>query len=43
MENYDNSMLWKIGNHIGRTLKLDTTTFLGTRGNYARVRVQVGI
>ncbi|KAJ6901414.1 hypothetical protein NC651_019240 [Populus alba x Populus x berolinensis] len=30
------SVLWKIGNHIGRTLKIDRTTSKGTRGNYAR-------
>ena len=43
MEYYDSSVLWKIGNHIGRTLKIDRTTSIGTRGNYARLCVEVDL
>lgn len=31
------------GNHIGRTLKIDRTTSIGTRGNYARSCVEVDL
>jgi hypothetical protein len=34
MEYYDNGVLWKIKNHIRRTLKIDKTTAIGTQGNY---------
>jgi hypothetical protein len=34
MEYYDNGVLWKIENHIRRTLKIDKTTAIGTQGNY---------
>ncbi|KAG6745778.1 hypothetical protein POTOM_050285 [Populus tomentosa] len=43
MEYYDISVLWKIGNHIDRNLKIDRTTSIGTRGNYARICVEVDL
>ncbi|KAF9665963.1 hypothetical protein SADUNF_Sadunf16G0179700 [Salix dunnii] len=32
---YDNVILWKIRNHIRRTLMNDKIIFLSSRGNYA--------
>lgn len=43
MEYYDISVLWKIGNHIDRNLKIDRATSIGTRGNYARICVEVDL
>ncbi|KAJ6924552.1 hypothetical protein NC652_017734 [Populus alba x Populus x berolinensis] len=43
MEYYDTAVLWKIGNHIGKTLKVDRTTSVGMRGNYARICVEVDL
>ena len=43
MEYYDNTVLWKIGNHIGKTLKVDRTTSVRMRGNYARICVEVDL
>ena len=43
MEYYDNTVLWKIGNHIGKTLKVDRTTSVHIRGNYARICVEVDL
>uniref|UniRef100_A0A6N2N999 DUF4283 domain-containing protein n=1 Tax=Salix viminalis TaxID=40686 RepID=A0A6N2N999_SALVM len=40
LEYYDSSILWKIGNKIGKTLKVDRTTSVGTRGNFARICVE---
>jgi hypothetical protein len=43
MEYYDNSVLWIIGNKIGKTLKVDRATSIGMRGNYARICVEVDL
>ncbi|KAG5225528.1 receptor protein [Salix suchowensis] len=43
LEYYDTSVLWKIGNKIGKTLKVDRTTSVGTRGNFARLCVEVDL
>jgi hypothetical protein len=43
LEYYDTSVLWKIGNKIGKTLKMDRTTSVGTRGNFARLCVEVDL
>jgi len=40
---YDNSVLWTIGNKIGKTLKVDRATSIGMRGNYARICVEVDL
>ncbi|KAJ6964798.1 hypothetical protein NC652_002892 [Populus alba x Populus x berolinensis] len=43
MEYYDNSVLWTIGNKIGKTLKVNKATSIGMRGNYARICVEVDL
>ena len=43
MEYYDNGVLWKIKNHIRRTLKIDKTTAIGTQGNYEWICVEVDL
>ncbi|XP_011048782.1 PREDICTED: uncharacterized protein LOC105142718 [Populus euphratica] len=43
MEYYDTSVLWRIGDHIGKTLKVDRTSSVGTRGNCARICVEVDL
>lgn len=43
LEYYDTSVLWKIGNKIGKTLKIDRTTSVGMRGNFARLCVEVDL
>jgi hypothetical protein len=36
-------VLWKIKNHIRRTLKIDKTTAIGTQGNYEWICVEVDL
>ncbi|KAG6792984.1 hypothetical protein POTOM_002151 [Populus tomentosa] len=43
MEYYDNSVLWTIGNKIGKTLKVNKATSIGMRGNYARICVETQV
>jgi hypothetical protein len=43
MESYDNKILWRIGDKIGKTLKVDRTTSIGSRGNYARISMEVDL
>lgn len=43
MEYYDNTVLWKIGNHIEKTLKMGRTTSVGMCGNYAHICVEVDL
>ncbi|XP_028779657.1 uncharacterized protein LOC114736045 [Neltuma alba] len=43
LEYYDESILEAMGNEIGRTVKVDMTTSLQSRGGYARVGVQVDL
>ena len=43
MEYYDTAVLWKIGDKIGRTLKVDRATAVGMRGNFARLCVEVDL
>lgn len=43
MEYYDSAVLWKIGDRIGKTLKVDRATSGGLRGNFARICVEVDL
>uniref|UniRef100_A0A6N2LZK8 CCHC-type domain-containing protein n=1 Tax=Salix viminalis TaxID=40686 RepID=A0A6N2LZK8_SALVM len=43
LEYYDTAVLWKIGDKIGKTLKIDRTTSVGMRGNFARLCVEVDL
>ena len=43
MEYFDTAVLWKIGDRIGRTLKVDRATSVGIRGNFARLCVEVDL
>ena len=43
MEYYDTDVLWKIGDRIGKTLKVDRATTIGIRGNFARMCVEVDL
>ncbi|KAG5245718.1 receptor protein [Salix suchowensis] len=43
LEYYDTTVLWKIGDKIGKTLKIDRTTSVGMRGNFARLCVEVDL
>lgn len=41
IEYYSWQWLHRVGNQIGRTLKVDTTTLLASRGTFARVCIEV--
>lgn len=43
VEYYTMRWLKKAGNNIGRTVKVDITTLLASRGRFARVCVEVGL
>ncbi|KAJ7000548.1 hypothetical protein NC653_011120 [Populus alba x Populus x berolinensis] len=43
MEYNNNFVLWRIGDHIRKILKVDCTTCFSTRGNYTRICVEVGL
>lgn len=43
IEYYDSDFLFFLGNRIGRTVKVDQTTSLTTRGQYARLCVEVDL
>lgn len=43
VEYYSRQWLHRAGNHIGKTLKVDTTTLLASRGRFARVCVEVDL
>ncbi|KAG5219090.1 receptor protein [Salix suchowensis] len=43
MEYYDSTVLWKIGDNIGKTLKIDRATSVGSRGKFARLCVEVDL
>ncbi|CAN1137715.1 hypothetical protein LINPERHAP2_LOCUS10234 [Linum perenne] len=42
-EYFDNAILKLIGDRIGRTIRIDHTTLEGTRGNFARICVEVDL
>ncbi|CAN1181524.1 hypothetical protein LINPERHAP2_LOCUS35448 [Linum perenne] len=42
-EYFDNSVLKIIGDRIGRTVRIDHTTLEGSRGNFARICVEVDL
>ncbi|CAN1342533.1 hypothetical protein LINPERPRIM_LOCUS39487 [Linum perenne] len=42
-EYFDNTILKLIGDRIGRTVRIDHTTLEGTRGNFARICVEVDL
>ncbi|CAN1292134.1 hypothetical protein LINPERPRIM_LOCUS21431 [Linum perenne] len=42
-EYFDRSILKLIGDRIGRTVRIDHTTLEGTRGNFARICVEVDL
>ncbi|CAN1177210.1 hypothetical protein LINPERHAP2_LOCUS32967 [Linum perenne] len=42
-EYFDNSILKIIGDRIGRTVRIDHTTLEGSRGNFARICVEVDL
>jgi hypothetical protein len=39
----DNFVLWRIGDHIRKILKVDRTTSFSTRVNYTRICVEVDL
>ncbi|XP_019155023.1 PREDICTED: uncharacterized protein LOC109151878 [Ipomoea nil] len=43
IEYFDEKTLRKIGNKVGRTVKIDVTTGLATRGKFARICVEVDL
>ncbi|CAN1163528.1 hypothetical protein LINPERHAP2_LOCUS25075 [Linum perenne] len=43
LENFDVGILKLIGNRIGKTIRVDGTTLFGSRGNYARVCVEIDL
>ncbi|CAN1273486.1 hypothetical protein LINPERPRIM_LOCUS15066 [Linum perenne] len=43
LEYYDATILTIIGNKIGKTVRLDNTTLEGSRGNFARICVEVDL
>ncbi|CAN1120518.1 hypothetical protein LINPERHAP2_LOCUS244 [Linum perenne] len=43
LEYFDNSILKFIGDRIGRTVRIDHTTLEGSRGNFARICVEVDL
>lgn len=43
LEYYNARALWRVGNLIGRTLKVDTTTSLTSRGKFARLCVEINL
>lgn len=43
MKYYDNFILQRIGDHIGKKLKVDRTTSFGMRGNYARIYMEMDL
>ncbi|CAN1134505.1 hypothetical protein LINPERHAP2_LOCUS8302, partial [Linum perenne] len=43
LEYFDAAILTIIGNRIGKTVRLDLTTFGGSRGNFARICVEVDL
>ncbi|CAN1163139.1 hypothetical protein LINPERHAP2_LOCUS24873 [Linum perenne] len=43
IEYFDAAILRLIGDRIGRTIRIDHTTLTGTRGNYARICVEVNL
>ncbi|CAN1142820.1 hypothetical protein LINPERPRIM_LOCUS26198 [Linum perenne] len=43
LEYYDAAILTIIGNRIGKTVRLDGTTLEGSRGNFARICVEVDL
>ncbi|CAN1170966.1 hypothetical protein LINPERHAP2_LOCUS29291 [Linum perenne] len=43
VENFDPEILTLIGDKVGRTIRVDHTTRTGTRGNYARICVEVDL
>lgn len=40
MEYYQEEVLLKLGDKIGKAIKVDTTALIGTRGQFARVCVE---
>ncbi|CAN1170067.1 hypothetical protein LINPERHAP2_LOCUS28773, partial [Linum perenne] len=43
LENFDVGILKLIGNRIGKTIRVDGTTLFGSRGNYARLCVEIDL
>ncbi|CAN1162625.1 hypothetical protein LINPERHAP2_LOCUS24598 [Linum perenne] len=43
LENFDMGILKLIGDRIGKTIRVDSTTLFGSRGNYARLCVEVDL
>ncbi|KAL9392301.1 hypothetical protein Peur_016221 [Populus x canadensis] len=43
MEYYDKGVLWRIGDLIGKALKVDMTTSIGTHGNYTSICVEIDL
>ncbi|CAN1131806.1 hypothetical protein LINPERHAP2_LOCUS6604 [Linum perenne] len=43
LEYFDYSILQRIGDRIGKTVRIDHTTLEGTRGNFARICVEVDL
>ncbi|CAN1182439.1 hypothetical protein LINPERHAP2_LOCUS35969, partial [Linum perenne] len=43
LENFDVGILKLIGNKIGKTVRVDGTTLFGSRGNYARMYVEIDL
>ncbi|CAN1165511.1 hypothetical protein LINPERPRIM_LOCUS33774 [Linum perenne] len=43
IEYFDTAIHHLIGDRIGRTIRIDHTTLIGTRGNYARICVEVDL
>ncbi|EOY31426.1 Uncharacterized protein TCM_038365 [Theobroma cacao] len=43
LEYYDYDVIARIGNELGRTLKIDQTTYQATRGKFARMCVEIDL
>ncbi|XP_019151954.1 PREDICTED: uncharacterized protein LOC109148674 [Ipomoea nil] len=43
VEYFDEVYLWKLGEQIGKPIKIDTTTSLASRGKFARICVEIDI
>ncbi|CAN1146697.1 hypothetical protein LINPERHAP2_LOCUS15424, partial [Linum perenne] len=43
VEYFDTAILEVIGNKIGKTIRLDAMTMSGTRGNFARICLEIDL
>src|SRR4051812_39665336 len=43
VEYYSKTWLWRAGNHIGKMIKVDSSTLTASRGKFARVCIKVDL